>query len=154
MIWDTPRGSVMRPLFAVALLAAFAPAAPVPKALKKKDDKADIVGTWKVHTLTMNGRKTDISDVTFVFKADGTAKMFHSGEDNRPNWIVTLDPNASPPGMRWVNSGGRNNWDCVYELCGDTLKVGFISAGAKRPEQVEPGENLTLYEMTRDTSAK
>src|SRR5207244_3337849 len=37
----------MRPLLAITLLATLAPAAPVPKALKKADDKSGIVGIWK-----------------------------------------------------------------------------------------------------------
>ena len=144
----------MRPLFAVALLVGLAPAAPIPKALKKSDDKTLIVGTWQVHTLTVSGRKADISNDTFVFDAEGKVKLLNGGRDNGSFWTWTIDPDASPPGMRWASNGGRNNWDCVYELSGDTLKVGFISSGAKRPEKVEPGASLTLYEMTRDTTAK
>jgi uncharacterized protein (TIGR03067 family) len=145
----------MRPLIALTLFACLSPAAPVPKALKKKaDDATLIVGRWKVHTLSVSGRNSNAPDSTFAFDRDGQVRIIEGGRDNGNFWNWSLDPDGNPPGMRWVMPRGNNNWDCVYELAGDSLKVGFVPAGAKRPEMVEPGNGITLYEMTRLTTER
>jgi uncharacterized protein (TIGR03067 family) len=146
----------MRPLLVTLVCAAVGIAAPVPKDLKnkKQDDNTAIVGTWKVNTLTVNGKVSNISTEVFVFSDTGEVRTLTGGRDGGSVWKWTLDPAAAPPAMRWNRAVGGSDWECVYELSGDTLKVGFIGKGSARPEKVEPGPSLTLYEMTRDTSAK
>ena len=143
----------MRPLLALLLLVAVASAAPVPKAIKKKDDASLIVGTWKVTAL--NGQNNGTFHThTFVFDAEGGVRTVYSG-DQTTDWTWALVAGDAPKRMRWVaKTKGQTDFDCVYELDGDTLKFGFITSGQKPPAKVEPGPGLTLYELTRDPAGK
>ncbi len=145
----------MRPLVALVLLAGLATAAPVPKAVKKQDDKTALIGTWLVTDLTVNGKNNTVSYNTFTFDTEGKVTLRHQkGEPGGSGWTWTIDDTASPRRMQWATQQGRTDWDLVYEVDGDTLKVGFIGKGSKPPTKVEPCEGLTLYVMSRDTSSK
>lgn len=139
--------------FAFALLLAVGPlvAAPVPKDFKRPNDRARLVGLWKVQSLTLNGQaNAQISTVTFGFAADGRCHTLY-GQGQRSDWTYTLDLKANPRRMRWVKADNPGTtFDCVYELDGDTLKLGFIASGKPAPAKAEPGPDLTLYEMTRE----
>lgn len=143
----------MRPLLAVALLAGFVPAAPVPKALKKADDSVRIVGTWK---------PTDKGSAWFQFNDDGTLKTWHGGEGgaahSHMDWKWALDPDTSlsPRKVRLTRvPDSQNGYDCLYELDDDTLKFVFLlSPGMSPPKKVEAGPNLQLHLMARHTPAK
>src|SRR5262249_20141614 len=109
----------MRPLFAVALLVGLAPAAPVPKDLKKKqDDKALLVGTWKPV-----GNRTE----WFKFDEDGQMKVWNTGGSAQTGVPYTwgIDPDADPKQMTWGDTSPqrRPQWDCLYELDGDVLRI-------------------------------
>ncbi len=137
----------MRPLLAVVLVAALAPAAPVPKALKKASDQQLIVGRWKPregHTQW------------YQFNDDGTLRTWYGADDpgggNQYRWA--LDPTASPKRITWVGiTSGKAEWEGIYELAGDTLKVAY-SPVPKVPEGFGPGQSQASVEQTRDTSAK
>jgi len=142
------------PLSLLALLAGTLVAAPVPKDFKKADDATLLAGTWKAHRLTMHGKDdANIHTHTFGFDADGKCHTLY-GQGQRSDWTFTLDPKATPKRIKWVSVQGNSNFDCVYELSGDTLKLGFLGAGQPVPDKVEPGPALTLYEMTRAKDAK
>ena len=114
------------PLSLLALLAGTLVAAPVPKDFKKPDDAAALLGTWKAHRLTMQGKDdANIHTHTFGFDADGKCHTLY-GQGQRSDWTFALDPKATPKRMTWVAAGaGRGpTFDCVYELSGDTLKLG------------------------------
>jgi uncharacterized protein (TIGR03067 family) len=104
--------------------------------------------------VTINGSESPLSTHTFIFDADSGVRTIFNG-NSASTWEVTLDMTASPRTMKWVSPGRANSsdWDCVYELSGNTLKVGFVRKGAT-PVKVEPADGLTLYVMTRDTTAK
>ena len=141
---------------ALVLLATTATltAAPVPKDFKKTDDKVALVGLWKVNRLTINGRADqNLHTHTFGFDAEGNCHTLF-GQNARSDWTFTLDPTASPKRMNWVAKGGGSKWVCVYEVAGDTLKVGFVAQNVEPPATVEPGPTLTLYEMTRMPDSK
>lgn len=138
-------------LLSLALLAGSATAAPVPKSIKKVDDKTAILGRWKVTEITVNGRPTTASYHTFVFTDDGKLTLLSGTEQTGPLWTWTVDDTASPRTMKWTTA---NPWDCVYDLDGDSLKLGLLNKGAKTPAKVEPTEGLTLYVMTREPSKK
>ena len=143
----------MRPLLAVLLLSALAHAAPVPKSVKKKqDDATALVGTWKV--LALDGQKNvNIHTHTFIFEAEGGVKTEFRGGTSDASW--SIDPTTTPKTLHWVNNGGgRANYECVYELNGDTLQLGFLTKPDQRPPRVEPTPGVTLYEMTRNPTAK
>lgn len=134
----------MRPLLALGLFAAYSPAAPVPKAVKK-GDVALIVGTWK---------PAASGTCHYQFRDDGTMRTWHTPEVGPPiDWTYTLDPTASPKGVKLTSADGKS-YDCVYELDGDRLKLAFLLGAGKLEAKWETTPGLQLYEQTRDTSAK
>ncbi len=135
----------MRHLLALALLAGFATAAPVPKALKPKADAELIVGTWM---------PANSGTCWYQFNADGTLKTWHGPNKRSPlDWTYTLDTTVTPKRVLLTGKADQKSFECVYELDGDGLKIAFV-LGAKDPKKVEAGPGLQLYEQTRDTSAK
>lgn len=152
----SPTEFAMRPLVLLTLLAGTTAAAPVPKAVKKADDKTALVGTWRVTAETLNGRNERVTDDTFMFDAEGILTIRPKNPDMyKPHWTFKLDSEASPRRMQLsLSVKGPFERELVYELDGDTLKVGFINKGANPPAAVEPGDGLNLFVMTRDTPAK
>jgi uncharacterized protein (TIGR03067 family) len=136
----------MRPLVALGLLVSLTPAAPVPKALKKQDDRQLILGRWK----PVVGQTQ-----WYQFNADGTLSTWYNpGESPDPQYTVTLDPTASPKRITWIGlKSGEVEWEGLYELDGDTLKVAY-SPVPKVPEGFGPGQAQTVIQQTRDTAAK
>lgn len=141
----------MRRLLALLLLVGIAPAAPVPKAPKKVDDKTALVGTWKVTLL--NGKAENLHTHTYTFDADGGVRTLY-GENGRSDWSWTIEPDETPKRMKWVSKEGLAGFDCVYELHGDTFKLGFLTSGQGPPAKVEVTPGVTLYEMKREPPAK
>jgi hypothetical protein len=140
----------MRPLVAALLLVTLAPAAPVPKAVKKKDDKELLVGTWK---------PVNQDSAWFQFAADGTLKTWHGETDNpnsQMNWSWALDPEPTPRRVRLTRvPDSHNGYDCLYELDGDTLKFVFLlKKGMDPPKKVEGGPDLQFHQMTKAPPAK
>lgn len=138
----------MRPLLAIVFLAGLALAAPVPKELKKKSDVDLIVGTWK----PAQGRTE-----WFEFTADGGMKAWNTGGSaaNGAPYTWSLDPTATPKRMTWYSAGQtKPSWECVYELDGDTLRISYVSAGNKLPDQVNQGNGAHFCDLHRDTSNK
>ncbi len=135
----------MRPLVALALFVALAPAAPVPKGLKKPDDKTGIVGRWKPN----EGER-----LWYEFRDDGTLRV-----NERPtelNGVAqykwTLDSASSPKRMTWYAAGTTTMlFECVYELDGDDLRLNYSSSTI--PKAVGP-DILNYSTRTRDTPAK
>jgi uncharacterized protein (TIGR03067 family) len=143
----------MRLALALLLTAGTLLAAPVPKELRKKDDRAAIVGTWR--TVRHDGRAEN-ANTWFRFEADGTLRTWHGQHPNSSqSWTWALaDPTATPKRATLAQVGGAK-YECLYELAGDTLKIGFVmNANAGLPTRVELHPAIQLYEMTRDPSAK
>ena len=133
--------------FAVLLLVAAGAltAAPVPKDMKaKKGDAALLVGRWK---------PSDGTTQWYEFKADGTMKTWNEpGEANAVPYLWTIDPTAKPKRMTWSNAkSGRAEWEAVYELDGDDLKMTY-AATPKVPPAIGPGPGLFVNGQTRANS--
>lgn len=143
----------MRPILVLALVATLAPAAPVPKAVKKKDDKSQLLGTWK--TTSEDGKTgAAIWTHTYLFEDDGLLKQWY-GPTDRSDWDWAIDPEQTPKRMTWVNrKGAKNAFDCTYELDGDTLRLNYVGAGQPLPKGVGPQAGGYAIIMTRDTTAK
>jgi uncharacterized protein (TIGR03067 family) len=141
----------MRTLLAVALLAALAPAAPVPKALKKKvDDTSAIVGTWRPAPGTRGE--------SFRFTADGGMQAWTGGAGGGESFPYTwvIDPTTDPKRMTWGSSSNPTQvqFECVYELDGDRLRIAYNGVG-KRPAKVDAGVNgVHFCDLVRDPAAK
>jgi uncharacterized protein (TIGR03067 family) len=143
----------MRPLLAFALLVGLAPAAPVPKALKKADDKSLLLGQWKTTSEAGNTGKV-IWTHTYQFEDTGRLKQ-RFGEDGLSEWDWTIDPEPTPKRMRWVNrSDAKVAFDGVYELDGDTLRINYVSANSPLPRGLGLTADGYAVEMTRDTTRK
>ncbi len=141
----------MRTTLLVLLAVTSSTAAPVPKGVKKRDDAALLVGTWK---------PTDKDSAWFRFAADGTLKTWH-GDSDKPsgemNWTWAIDPEPTPPRRVRLNRvpDSHNGYDCLYELDGDTLKLVFLlKKGMLPPEKVQAGPDLQLHQMTKSPPAK
>ncbi len=140
----------MRTLLAVVLVAALAPAAPVPKALKPKtDDKTALVGVWRPAPGTR--------DESFRFTEDGRMQAWsgqaRDGGTSFPfSW--SIDPTTDPKQMTWGDAASKQlSFECVYELDGDRLRIGY-GQPAKRPTGVTAGQAMFVCDLVRDSSAK
>lgn len=137
----------MRPLLAVVLLTALAPAAPVPKALKKLTDAELLVGRWT---------PAEGHNQWYQFNADGTLRTWYGNDspDGPCQYRFVLDPTARPKRITWVGvTSGKAEWEGIYELDGDTLKVAY-SPVPNVPEGFGKGQNHSSIEQSRDTSAR
>lgn len=132
----------MRPLASLVLLAAFAAAAPVPKAVKKQADSTQVVGRWIADQQNTH---------SFHFKDDGTMKVWNGPvENNGGNYRWTLDDTVSPKRMTWYDTTStppRPQFECVYELDGDKLTITYESA-PNIPKGV--GNGNQTHRMTRE----
>ena len=144
----------MRPfLFGLVTLlavAALAPAAPVPKGVKKKVNDAErLVGTWK----PVEGRTE-----WFEFTADGGMKAWTTGGSAKSGvpYTWTVAPDAEPKRMTWGDTSAdrRPQWECVYELDGDRLRITYARAGGPPPGAVKAGDGLFYCDLVRDTPAR
>jgi hypothetical protein len=140
----------MRSLVALTLLVGLAPAAPVPKSLKKPTLADQLVGTWKPN---------DKGTCWFRFHADGTLQTWHGrdkGVDSKMHWTWAIDPEPSTPHRLKLTrtSEPRQTLDCALELDGDRLTFAFLTGGKKLPERLADGLGLELYQLARDTDGK
>jgi uncharacterized protein (TIGR03067 family) len=135
-------------LAALALPAAAIVAAPALKD-RKKDDAELIVGVWSQESLSLRGQEPmGAQRGTFRFDKDGTCAITNANTQF-PVSRYTLDPASSPRRMKWLNGTERAEWQCLYELEGDTLKVAFVDQGTEAPKKIEPTKNLTIYYLKR-----
>lgn len=142
----------MRPLLVALLLAGSAVAAPVPKAVKKRDDKSQLLGTWK--TTSEQGKTgKDIWTHTYLFEDTGHLQQWYGPADSS-NWDWTIDPAQTPKKMTWVNKKYGRAFDCTYELDRDTLRLNYVGAGQPLPNGVGPKAGGNAIEMARDTTTK
>ena len=135
-------------MLALLLVGSLAVSAPVPKAVKKADDAKLILGDWKGGTL--NGAGVSSGEYTFRFTDDGICGIGHGKQTPSGDCAYTLDPSATPlKEMKWLNGAVKTEWRCVYELDGDTLRVGFVHQNKATPTTMTPSGDLTVYELKR-----
>ena len=107
----------MRHLIAAILLVGFASAAPVPKALKKQDETALLVGRWK---------PVGTSRTFFDFRPDGTMRCWTDGNERS-----AIDQHDLQTTARYTRVG-------ILALC--RMHAAFHPAEqAAKDEQHEPG---------------
>ncbi len=133
-----------------ALAASGLSAAPIPKELKRDNDKVRILGKWKQEFLAMRGgEKQPDTSATFRFSPDGGCGIT-SGNATRENPSeYTLDAASTPRKMKWLNGPEKTEWRCLYELDGDSLKVCFIDHNTEVPAVLAPAANATIYYLKR-----
>lgn len=134
----------------VLVVAVPAAAAPVPKAVKKKDDARAVLGKWQGGLAGQQG-----GGYVFRFGDDGKCGITSGGPNARESGATyELHPDKSPRQMTWWNGPERTEWRCVYELDGDTLKVAFVHAGTDIPPDAAPRAGVTVYELKRTADDK
>lgn len=139
-------------VLALALPALSATASVAAPALKdrKPDDATRIVGVWAQESLSLRGQEPQGGQRgSFRFDKDGTCVIGSANGSQFPVSRYTLDPASSPRRMKWLNGPELTEWQCLYELDADTLKVAFVDQGTEAPKKIEPTKNLTIYYLKR-----
>lgn len=141
-------------LTAFLLLAGFAPAAPVPKALVKP--AANLEGDWRLESEERNGQpaaqRGSNHNLYRLTKDTLTLINENSNAADReyPGAFVTEPPSGGKPGVFEYTLNVNNYRRCgVYELDGDTLRVSFSKDPTARPEKLTSDGNGFLYTFKR-----
>ncbi len=134
----------------VALGATAVEAAPVPKEIKRNNDKIRILGNWKQEFMSLRGAEKQPETIsTFQFDADGKCGISYDNSPRQNDSEYSLDPTSSPGKMKWLNGTEKTEWRCLYEIENDTLKVCFIEHNAEVPSVLATGKNATIYYLKR-----
>lgn len=140
----------MRCLLALVLVGS-AVAAPVPKELKKEDDKARLRGAWSTESVNVSGQPwKDFSLHTMIFDADGGLRAkYHKGIADH-TWTLKLDPDANPKRMSWIATDQKNDgYECAYAFVGEQLVISIAHQKQNPPGSVLPGPTATVYHLNR-----
>jgi uncharacterized protein (TIGR03067 family) len=134
------------------LLAGSALAAPVPKELKKIDDKVAIVGTWVLASANVNG--ADVArydpDHSVKFSADGRSSfLYGKGGSEEPYDKFVVDTAASPRTVTWLKDTTTAINPRPYEFRGDKLVMATRAGGGKEPTSLEPGPGVIVFVYER-----
>jgi len=135
----------MRTLLALVLLGSLAVAAPVPKAVKKKNNADQLVGTWK----------PDKGSEWFEFTAEGGMKAWTTGSVNSPalyTYALDPDPDAREWRMTWSTKGqAKPSYQVVYLIDGDRMYMTYSGVNGTPPPKPDP---TTAPNFTRQTPDK
>jgi hypothetical protein len=121
-------------------------AAPVPKELRKVEDKVFLVGKWE----SVGGREVAKYEPehTVTFTADGIATFKYPVGEDQPNDFA-LDLAASPRLMTFTRSAQVIGQPRPYEFRAGRL-VMAMSMGEQKPiRSLEPGPNVIVIEYKR-----
>jgi uncharacterized protein (TIGR03067 family) len=143
----------MRVAVAAVFLAGAGLAAPVPKELKKADDKTRILGTWKIDRATRDGKElAQYSPVhTLTFHADGTLVFNYFDGDAPQVRAWKLDEAASPKQLLWGARPTPSDNRRLYAFRGDKLVVARRQNNVL-PTSLEPGPGIIVIEYERVVS--
>jgi uncharacterized protein (TIGR03067 family) len=140
----------MRFLFVISLAVGSAAAAPIPKELKKADDKTRIVGTWAMTRCNVSGKDTTASWQTITFDADGGVRAHSREERLILEFTTALDPVATPKRMPWRNKQtGDAMYECVYRLADGGLTIVVPHDHKTPPTSLDQAPRVTVYEFKR-----
>ncbi len=104
-----------------------------------KTDLEKLQGTWMLVSMQTEGHDVaaeDIKDLTAVYEQNHVT--LKAGDRVRRRGIVTLDPGRKPKAINtWDQDGPYEDQTVpgIYELDGDTLKLGFARPGQERPKE-------------------
>ncbi len=135
----------MRTFVALAVLAGLAAAAPVPKALKKKNT-SDIVGTWK----------PDKGSEWFQFDAEGNMTAWTNGGNAvtgaKYTYALDADPDVREWRMTWNSKGQpKPSYQVVYLIDGDRMYMTYSGATGQPMAKPDP---TTAPNFTRQPADK
>jgi len=115
------------------------------------DDAKAVQGNWKPVKAELAGQPmTDAVLKSISLKLDnGKYEVFVGGEPDRGTY--TLDSATKPKSMTITGAAGPNRgktFPAIYELKGDTLRICYDLAGAKRPIEFKSLAGTRLYLVT------
>jgi uncharacterized protein (TIGR03067 family) len=85
----------------------------------KKDQLAGLQGSWKVTSLEVNGKPSELPNISFWLVVKGD-KVFYGGQELAK---LTAEPDATPPGIDLAFRNPERVLEGVYAVDGDTLKL-------------------------------
>jgi len=109
------------------------------------DERAKVIGTWKVTTIELNGNRLtedDLADrnLTLSFMANGDLIIKRpDAEDDIAKWV--LDPTTNPKSINVTNKDGKLEKG-IYKLTGNTLQLCYADPGNDRPTKFEAPEGF------------
>ena len=115
------------------------------------DDAKTVQGNWKPVTAELAGQPmADTVLKSISLKLDnGKYDVSVAGQSDQGTY--TLDSATKPKGMTITGTAGPNNgktFPAIYELKGDTLRICYDLAGAKRPTEFKSVTGTQLYLVT------
>ena len=135
---------MLRPFILVLLTAPLTFAAPVPKELKRTDERA-ILGTWQMVVHANNAGPATPEAVKWRLEPDGRAFIMNPADTAIG---YKLHPELSPKGFDWQWPTSLHMG--LYELDGDTLRVFITSAASTvRPTELKPAPGVIYCEFKR-----
>ncbi len=131
-------------LMLFAICAGAAPAAPVPKELKKEEK---LQGTWKVESLVNLGNPNPANEY-WTIDADGNLSRhpdLAALANSRPSIVLKQD--RATKSLDYVS--GQLTYFGLYRLQGDTLEFCLANQGQERPMAIEATPNNYLWTLKR-----
>jgi len=138
---------MLRSLLLLVLAAPLAFAAPVPKELKRADERA-ILGTWEVTAFSGDGAVIvrEKNTLRWRFDTEGRAATVNPTETAANFKVLPKLPSAG--WFDWNTEGYL--YRGLYELGGDALKIAIsVDDDLTRPTKLAPGPNVRYYEFKR-----
>lgn len=139
----------MRTLMVIVLALASATAAPVPKELKKQDDKTRILGTWVLARANENGKESpNYFWHSMTFDAEGNTRFqYKRGVDQIHQY--TLDPAGTPKTLTWRQGANPGTGARPYEFRDGRLVMATTNTGRAQPATLDPGPGVIVLEYER-----
>lgn len=134
-----------RLVWAVALAGA-ASAAPVPRELRKQDDRSRLIGTWSLAVANVDG-KDDPNYFwhSVTFSADGTSCFRYKQLPDEPYERFAVDDAAAPKTVAWSKGGAD-----AFKPRPFVFRAGRLVMSTGRA--LEPGAGVIVFEYTRAES--
>jgi uncharacterized protein (TIGR03067 family) len=118
----------------------------------QKKDQAAIQGKWKIVSLENNkGKDQGAEGAALEFGKDGKSLVFMK-DDQTKKGTYTLNPAGKPKEMDIKPAGEDKNFEAIYELGKDTLKICIApEPGDGRPSEfaLKEGKNFLLIVLER-----
>ena len=141
----------------------------VQAACSSSDPMADILksfaGNWKVASLDRNGKQSDadaLKDMNVTVAGDRFSFTEMSGAARKKDDVATrsakseeyvIQVNPAQKGeIDFVYAAGENEGKSrpgLYQLEGQTLKIGLAAPGNPRPTQIAPDRDITVFVLER-----
>jgi uncharacterized protein (TIGR03067 family) len=119
------------------------------------DKKAEeLIGTWTVESVIVDGTADNNLTGSFTFMAGG--KMTAVIRDEKHNGTYTIDPSKTPKVLDLIPGDGDDagkTYQAIYVIDGDTLKIcGGATPGDARPTEVssKEGSKQMLITLKRE----